>query len=450
MQTVYTSAFVVAVFLFSLIIVDASLSDVKDELEEAKIKYQEASNRAQDEVFAAAIGKRYIGKVRSVCEDCYERLEAHIESKAECKNFRKYEAIGLFSVECEESDRQGVLKFMKDSDSVSSASIDTLISLDKEELYTKEEIEAANANVDIAADYNTVYDDYNWGHDWIDGNMNKKVKEYLPRFPNEGAGTQLYVVDTGCYVDHKDFKHTQVTSIKAPGTFYADGNNDGQGHGTHCAGSAVGTMGIAPKAELICIKALNDVGTGAVSDVISGINYVVEQKKKNPNIPMVMNLSLTTKKNKIMNAAINSAVSAGVRCIVAAGNYGKKAQKYSPASTASAIVVCAHDKNGNYASFSNYHKKLVDICAPGVDIVSTGHLSRTSRRKLSGTSMAAPMVAGAFLLYEAEALANYGKSCLTSDKNLYYAKGSESIYKSKSIQPKALTLDKVIGYPTSC
>lgn len=212
-----------------------------------------------------------------------------------------------------------------------------------------------------------------------------------------GAGTCVYVIDTGIYAAHSDFEG-RATAVAN----YATGSNtDGNGHGTHCAGTVGGkTYGVAKKTKLLGIRVLGADGSGTNSGVISGINFAVnDYKTRGCSAGAVGSMSLGGGKSTAVNSAVANAVSAGLFMAVAAGNEAQNAANVSPASEPTAFTVGASDSSDRMASFSNYGS-VVDIFAPGVSILSTWIGGTTRTNTISGTSMATPHVAGlaAYLL----------------------------------------------------
>jgi subtilisin family serine protease len=205
-----------------------------------------------------------------------------------------------------------------------------------------------------------------------------------------GEGTCVYVVDTGISTTHPEFEG-RATFLA---NFAGDGQNtDGNGHGTHCAGTIGSkTYGVAKKTKLYAVKVLDASGSGSNSGVIAGINYVANDAKTRscPN-GAVGSMSLGGSKSTAVNSAAANAVSAGVFFAVAAGNDGADASGSSPASEPTVYTVGATDSSDRVASFSNYGT-IVDIHAPGVSILSTWLNGGTNT--ISGTSMATPHVAG--------------------------------------------------------
>lgn len=214
--------------------------------------------------------------------------------------------------------------------------------------------------------------------------------EYSYSYPDTaaGEGTTVFVIDTGIYIENVEFEGravygtNTVDKTKTP--------NDGNGHGTHCAGTIGGaTYGLAKKAKLVAVKVLSDSGSGSTQGVIDGIVWAASAALG----PSVGSMSLGGGKSATLNAAVASAVKQGLVMVVAAGNDNRDACNYSPASTPEAITVAASDNKDTKATFSNYGT-CVDLFAPGVSITSSWIGSPTATNTISGTSMACPHVAG--------------------------------------------------------
>lgn len=243
------------------------------------------------------------------------------------------------------------------------------------------------------------------GIDRVDGDLSPSRTNINP------INVDIAVLDTGIDLDHNDLNVYQQVSF-IPNTNSAD---DDHGHGTHIAGIAgakdnsFGTVGIAPDARLWAIKVLEGTGVGDMSTLIKGLDYVA----KNAEQIDVAVLSLGCEcKSNALDIAVNNVVNSGVTLVVAAGNDGKNAETFSPANNPNAITVSAivdtdgkcggrghntfYGEDDTLATFSNYGN-VVDISAPGVEIFST--YKSGSYASLSGTSMAAPHVAGAAALY---------------------------------------------------
>jgi subtilisin family serine protease len=212
-----------------------------------------------------------------------------------------------------------------------------------------------------------------------------------------GAGTCAYVIDTGIYVNHTQFEGRATWLYNA----VDKSNTDGNGHGTHVSGTiGSAAYGVAKKTSLFAVKVLDSGGSGTTSGVIAGMNFVTtdSQTRSCPN-GTVANMSLGGGSSASMNAAAKAMVDAGVFLAVAAGNSDDDAQYYSPASEPSVCTVGASDDTDTRAYFSNYGT-LVDVFAPGVDVLSTWAGSKDATNTISGTSMATPHITGlgAYLL----------------------------------------------------
>jgi len=207
----------------------------------------------------------------------------------------------------------------------------------------------------------------------------------------DGSGISVYVIDTGIYTAHSDFGGRAVW-----GTNTVDSSrNDGNGHGTHCAGTIGGrTYGLAKGATLVAVKVLSDSGSGSTQGVIQGVQWSVNDKQG----PALASMSLGGGKSATLNSAITNAVSQGLVVVVAAGNDNGNSCNYSPASTPEAITVCASDSADRKATFSNWGT-CAHIWAPGVSITSTWIGNPNSINTISGTSMACPHVAGQVAKY---------------------------------------------------
>ena len=203
-----------------------------------------------------------------------------------------------------------------------------------------------------------------------------------------GLGVQIYVLDTGVRAAHADFGGR----VRAGYTAIADGNgtNDCHGHGTHVAATAAGAKyGIAKAASVVPVRVLGCNGSGTMSGVLAGLDWVAVNAVR----PAVVNMSLGGGLSYTLDRAVANVVSRGISVAVAAGNSNVDACTGSPAREPSAITVGATASNDARASYSNWGRCL-DIFAPGSSITSAGIYSNTAVTTMSGTSMAAPHVAG--------------------------------------------------------
>lgn len=224
-----------------------------------------------------------------------------------------------------------------------------------------------------------------WGLDRID--QANLPLDGLYNYTNTGSGISVYVIDSGIS-PHVDFADRSISGFTAV--------NDGWdtldcfGHGTSVAGIIGGTTwGVAKNVTLYAVRVLGCDGSGAISDIISGVDWVTA----NHNKLSVANMSLGAGFTYSLYAAVTTMIQSGVTTVAAAGNSSANACNFTPAGVPAAITVGATDTNDNFASFSNYGS-CVDVNAPGVDIVSASNKNYTATKVLSGTSMSAPFVAG--------------------------------------------------------
>lgn len=231
-----------------------------------------------------------------------------------------------------------------------------------------------------------------WGLDRVDQHPLPLDNSYT--YNQTGAGVDAYCIDTGILFSHVDFGGRAVTGVDeiTPGGTAADGN----GHGTHTAGTIGGsTYGVAKSARLIAVRVLDNAGSGSYSQVIAGVDWVTADHTTRP---AVANMSLGGPVSAALDQAVRNSIADGVTYCVSAGNSSVDASTQSPAGVAEAITVGATDINDGFASFSNFGSG-VDISGPGVNITSDWFTSNTATNTISGTSMSSPHVAGAAALY---------------------------------------------------
>jgi subtilisin family serine protease len=199
------------------------------------------------------------------------------------------------------------------------------------------------------------------------------------------------VLDSGIRTTHVEFEGRASWGFNAVNTI----NADNSGHGTHVAG-VIGakTYGVAKKTNLIAVKVIGEDNVAAFSNVLTGLNWVLNDiGTKGRRGSAVVNLSLGGPMSSAMDNAIASLSNQGVLAVVAAGNENQLAANVSPARAPSALCVGSVQSNDARAPTSNYGS-AVDIWAPGEGITSTWHTSDTATLTASGTSAAAPFVAG--------------------------------------------------------
>ncbi|AYG82246.1 Extracellular serine proteinase [Streptomyces hundungensis] len=231
-----------------------------------------------------------------------------------------------------------------------------------------------------------------WGLDRIDQHKLPLDRSYT--YPaGAGAGVTAYIIDSGVRISHQDFGGRASYGYDA-----VDDDQiaqDGYGHGTHVAAIAAGNRyGVAKKAKIVAVRVLDDAGSGTTEGIVAGIDWVTRHAAK----PAVANLSLSGGADAVVDQAVRRSIASGVTYTVAAGNDNEDAAKHSPARVREAITVGSTTERDAREALSNYGAAL-DLFAPGESIASAWNASDTATVTDSGTSMAAPHVAGAAALY---------------------------------------------------
>ncbi|MEU1016299.1 S8 family peptidase [Streptomyces sp. NPDC005900] len=231
-----------------------------------------------------------------------------------------------------------------------------------------------------------------WGLDRIDQTDTAADDKYT--YPDAaGEGATAYVIDTGVRVSHKDFGGRATSGFDAVDN--DDNADDGNGHGTHVAGTIAGqSHGVAKKAKIVAVRVLDDQGSGTTEQVVAGIDWVT----KNHQGPSVANMSLGGGADEALDAAVRKAIASGVTFAVAAGNESTDASQGSPSRVREAITVASSTKDDKQSDFSNFGP-AVDLYAPGSDITSAWNTGDDATNTISGTSMATPHVVGAAAVY---------------------------------------------------
>jgi subtilisin len=250
--------------------------------------------------------------------------------------------------------------------------------------------------------------------------INRVDGELSSTASGDGIGAvdvDIAILDTGIDPTHPDLNVVDGVNCSTGRSF-----EDGNGHGTHVAGTAAakddttGVVGVAPGARLHAVRVLNNAGSGSFSGIICGIDWVTARAATIE----VANMSLsgtgtdTGCNDGGLHQAICNSVNAGVTYAVAAGNTSSDAANRVPASYDEVITVsaladfdglpgglgsptCRTDQDDTFADFSNFGAD-VDLIAPGVCILSTW--KNGAYNTISGTSMATPHVTGAAALYK--------------------------------------------------
>jgi len=235
-----------------------------------------------------------------------------------------------------------------------------------------------------------------------------------------GNGVKVAVLDTGVYLDHPDFKGAFIEGVNAVSFVEGESVNDLNGHGTHCIGvigataepEGIGRYSVAPEAEMLAGKVLDNGGSGWDDQIIEGIEWAVEQGAQ------VISMSLGSPRqvgepfNDLYETLAETFHDGGteVLFVAAAGNesnrrFFQRSPVGNPAACPSFLSVAAVDSRKSVANFSNAELDGIgrlDISGPGVAVASAW--TGGGYRSIAGTSMATPHVAAvAALLLERDA-----------------------------------------------
>lgn len=216
-----------------------------------------------------------------------------------------------------------------------------------------------------------------------------------------GVGKTAWIIDSGVDSDHPDL-NVDVARSRSYVTKGKYSIEDGNGHGTHVAGTVgaldnnIGVIGVAPGATIVALRVLDSRGSGQFSWTIQALDYVAANGSPGDAVNMSLGPQSRYEDSVVDNASINVAA-LGIKVAIAAGNSSDDCSFYSPARAnhANIYTVSAMDINDNWAYFSNYGSP-VDAAAPGVAVKSTW--KDGGYNTISGTSMASPHVCGLLLL----------------------------------------------------
>ena len=226
-----------------------------------------------------------------------------------------------------------------------------------------------------------------------------------------GKGIRVAVLDTGFDLQHPDFAGRTVTSQS-----FVTGQQvqDGHGHGTHCIGTALGAKcpparpryGVAYEAEIFAGKVLSNAGSGTDTGILAGIDWAIQNKCAVISMSLGAGTQPGQPFSQVFERVAKRAQDQGSLIIAAAGNDSQRPVSFRPvshpANCPSIMAVAAMDVQGAVARFSNRginpNGGQIDIAGPGVDVHSSWPLP-TRHRRISGTSMATPHVAGIAALY---------------------------------------------------
>jgi len=233
-----------------------------------------------------------------------------------------------------------------------------------------------------------------------------------------GKGINICILDTGLYTQHPDFKQRNII-----GKSFVNGENwdyDGNGHGTHVTGTSAGYIttdtqkryGVAFESNIFIAKVLSDAGSGLTSSILDGIDWAIEKDCRVISMSLGSPVQIGENPSPIFERVGRKALEKNTLVIAASGNDSRRPQQVprpvsSPANAESIMAVAALDRDLGVANFSNAGINVadggrVDISAAGVNVFSSYSPNASDGdlyKRLNGTSMATPHVAGVAALY---------------------------------------------------
>lgn len=271
----------------------------------------------------------------------------------------------------------------------------------------KDSLERVQSTGDLNTDSMYIQDTAPWGLERISHKINT-IRDYSDDsldnstylFKGEaGAGTSIYILDTGALADHQEYKER----FRWGANFCNELNADENGHGTHVTGVAAGTsVGVAKSANVIAVKILDAQQTGTLSNFLKAVDWIIQDAGNNSDVKSIINYSAVGEVSDARNQAIQKATEAGIFFVAAAGNNDQDACNFGPANMGPSfdgeLVVAAVNYTDIPAQFTNYGQ-CVSVYAPGVSIRSSYYTGPQDYATMSGSSMSAPFVSGLVAYY---------------------------------------------------